>query len=212
MQKQFRSLALACCLVALLAVSAACGDDDDSTSPTSTVPVPTGTRASTSVSATETPATTGTPNATDEPFTGARDPVEGQAQGSGIPVLSDVRTGAHADYDRITFEFEGTERPHYRVEYITAPATGCASGEPALVGGAALLRVQFTPANAHNETGATTIPANELTPALTTLREAELICDFEADVQWAVGLSEEVDFRVIALDNPPRIAVDVAHP
>ncbi len=214
MPRSLRSIALVCLLSSSLAVFAACGDDDDSTSPTSTAPASTATTSSSTTPTATTSGTPETPAATNEPFAGARDPVEEQAQGSGIPfpVLTDVRAGAHADYDRITFEFEGTERPHYRVEYITAPATGCASGEPAQIGGTALLQVRFTPANAHNETGASTVDSNELITALTTLLEAESTCDFEADVIWVLGLASEVDFRVLELDSPPRIAVDVAHP
>jgi hypothetical protein len=204
----FATFALAV-VTSLAVLASACGDDgDDETSPTNT-PAATEEATPTAASATDLPATA---SATEEPFSGARDPVEGQAQGTGIPVLTDVRTGAHSAYDRITFEFEGDERPHYRVEYITPPASGCGSGEPATIAGTAVLRVQFQPADAHDEQGNSTVDANELTPALTTLQEAESICDFEADVQWALGLSEEVDFRVLELDSPPRLAVDVAHP
>ena len=211
MLRSLRSIALASLSIASLAFFAgACGDDsDEDASATSTLPAATATSSSTAI-----PGTPETPSATEEPFQGARDPVEAPAQGSGIPfpVLTDVRTGAHSDHDRITFEFEGSDRPHYRVEYITPPATGCASGEPATIAGSAILQVRFTPANAHNETGASTVDSNELIAALTSLLEAESTCDFEADVAWALGLSQEVDFRVLELGNPPRIAVDVAHP
>ena len=98
------------------------------------------------------------------------------------------------------------------MEYIIGPATGCGSGEPAQIAGTALLQVRFTPDNAHDEQGMSTIDANEFAPALTSLLEVEETCDFEADVVWILGLSEEVDFRVLELDNPPRVAVDVAHP
>lgn len=214
MLQRLRLIALAGGVIASLMFLAACGDGNDNASPTST---PVEATAESSSSATPSATTSGTPetpSATDEPFQGARDPVEAPAQGSGIPfpVLTDVRTGAHSDYDRITFEFDGNARPHYRVEYITAPATGCGSGEPAQIAGAALLQVRFTPANAHDDQGAPTIDSNELTPGLTTLQEAEETCDFEADVIWVLGLSQELDFRVLELDNPPRIAVDVAHP
>lgn len=213
--QRLRFIALAGGLVASLALLlTACGDGNDNASPTSTPPEATATSPTSTTPIATTSGTPETPSATDEPFQGARDPVEAPAQGSGIPfpVLTDVRTGAHSDYDRITFEFDGSLRPHYRVEYITPPATGCGSGEPATIAGAALLQVRFTPANAHDEQGALTIDATEVTPALTTLLEAEETCDFEADVQWALGLSQEVDFRVLELDNPPRIAVDVGHP
>ena len=216
MPRSRRSIALAGLLVASLAIFAvACGDDNDEDTPaTRTPPEVTATSPTSATPIATTSATPETPSATEEPFQGARDPVEAPAQGSGIPfpVLTDVRTGAHSDYDRITFEFEGNERPHYRVGYITPPATGCGSGEPAQIAGAALLQVRFTPANAHDDQGNSTIDANELTPALTTLQEAEETCDFEADVIWILGLSQEADFRVLELDSPPRIAVDVAHP
>ena len=166
----------------------------------------------TPTSVANTPSGTGTPAATEEPFQGGRDPVEGPARAQGAPLLTDVRTGEHTDYDRITFEFDGDARPAYRVEYITGPATGCGSGEPAQIAGVALLQVRFTPANAHDDQGAPTFGSTELTPGLPTLLEAEQTCDFEADVIWVLGLSQEVDFRVVELDNPPRVAVDIAHP
>ena len=78
--------------------------------------------------------------------------------------------------------------------------------------GNAFLQVHFTPVDAHNDQGQSTIGATDLTPGLTTLQEAALTCDFEAVDIWTLGLSQEVDFRVVELDNPPRIAVDVGHP
>ena len=201
-----RRLIVASALVLTAALSLlllACGGDeaDEDATPTPTTAA---------AEATATAPAEETPDAT--PFQGGRDPVEAPAQGQGIPVLTDVRTGEHEGYDRIAFEFDGNERPHYRVEYITGPATGCGSGEPAHIAGTALLQVRFTPANAHDDQGQPTFGSTELLPALTTLLEAEQTCDFEADVAWALGLSQEVDFRVIELDAPPRIAVDVAHP
>jgi len=196
---------LACCAFAL----AACGGGKKATSPTNT-PASTGTPAAT----TETPVTTGTPAATEEPFQGGRDPVE--VPGPTAPpvvILSDVRTGEHAGYDRITFEFDGAALPGYRVQYITqAEVVGCGSGEPVPVMGTAFLEVHFTPVDAHDDQGQSTIDSTDLTPGLTTLQEAVLTCDFEAVGNWVLGLSQGVDFRVIELDSPPRIAVDVAHP
>jgi hypothetical protein len=195
---------LGSCALAL----AACGGGKKTASPTATPSAPTATSYGTS-----TPATTGTPAATEQPFQGARDPVD--VPGPTAPpvvILSDVRTGAHADYDRVTFQFDGDALPAYRVQYITqADVVGCGSGEPVPVTGNAFLQVHFTPVDAHIGSQST-ISATDLTPGLTTLQEVTLTCDFEAVGNWALGLSQEVDFRVIELDNPPRIAVDVAHP
>ena len=187
-----------------LALAACGGGKKQTATPTSTAAAPTATPA----------AATGTPAATEEPFQGARDPID--VPGPTAPpvvVLSDVRAAAHAGYDRITFQFDGDARPAYRVQYITqAEVVGCGSGEPVPVTGNAFLQVHFTPVDAHNDQGQSTISATGLTPGLTTLQEATLTCDFEAVGYWVLGLSQEVDFRVLELDNPPRIAVDVAHP
>ncbi len=200
-------LILGSCVLAL----AACGGGKKTASPTATTSAPTATSH-----ATTTLAGTGTPAATEQPFRGARDPVD--VPGPTAPpvvVLSDVRAAAHADYDRITFQFDGNARPAYRVQYITqAEVVGCGSGAtpaPPLTGNT-FLQVHFTPVDAHNDQGQSTVGATDLTPGLTTLQEARLTCDFEAVGNWVLGLSQKVDFRVIELDNPPRIAVDVAHP
>jgi hypothetical protein len=42
--------------------------------------------------------------------------------------------------------------------------------------------------------------------------EAELTGDFEAVLTWALGVNQEADFRVLTLDGPPRLVVDVGHP
>jgi hypothetical protein len=121
-----------------------------------------------------------------------------------------VRTAGHEGFDRIVFEFSDA-LPGYRVEYVDE-AIGCASGEAVDVDGAALLQVRLVPAQAHNEAGNTTIPATQLRPTLTAIGHAVLTCDFEAEVTWVIGLSEELDFRVVDLEDPFRVVVDVAQP
>ena len=193
----------------VLALAACGGGKKQNATPTNTPPPATATTSSAN-----TPAANETPAATEEPFQGGRDPVE--VPGPAAPpvvLLSDVRAAEHTGYDRITFEFDGDARPAYRVQYVTqAEVVGCGSGEPVPVTGNAFLQVHFTPVDAHNDQGQSTIGATDLTPGLTTLQEATLTCDFEAVGNWVLGLSQEVDFRVVELDNPPRIAVDVGHP
>ena len=153
---------------------------------------------------------------TPEPaFEGGRDPVERSSalpgDASDIARLVDVRTGRHEGFDRVVFEFTGT-LPGYRVEYTTAPATGCGSGLAAEIAGAALLQVRMAPAAAHNDDGASTFGPQELTPGLPAILEIESTCDFEAILTWVVGLSEAADFSVTDLVEPLRVVVDVAHP
>lgn len=199
------SAVLAPLAIAALLTMSACNDDDDNGSgATATAPQATAAATSATTTAPETPA-----EGTDVPFAGARDPVEvtGTSQG----VLAEVRTGEHSDFDRITFEFQGDTLPGYRVEYITA-ATTCGSGETVDVTGAAMLHVRFFPAAAHNEAGNPTGTATDLTPGLPAIQQATQICDFEGVVSWVVGVTAEADFRVTPLSDPPRLAVDVAHP
>jgi hypothetical protein len=123
----------------------------------------------------------------------------------------DVRAAGHDGYDRIAFEFTGAP-PGYRVQYVTDP-TQCGSGEPiAVPAGYAALEVKFQPADAHDESGQGTAPDTAINPGLPAISAAEQSCDFEADVTWVVLLTEEVDFRVIPLTDPYRLAVDVAQP
>ncbi len=198
---------------ALVAILAACGGGKTKPSPTATRPA---TSAPSTAAATSSPGTTTTaPTPSPTPFVGGRDPVEGSlGTGSATPSpgrLVDVRSAAQNGYDRITFEFTGAP-PNYRVEYVTSPMQ-CGSGaDIPLTAGQAALQVKFTPADAHDEQGAPTAPDAAINPGLPSIVAAQRSCDFEADVTWVVILTEQVDFRVIALSDPYRLAVDVAQP
>jgi hypothetical protein len=129
-------------------------------------------------------------------------------------ILVNVRIARHIDYDRITFEFRDDGRPPYRVEYVQPPIIADASGEEVDIGGEAFLRLRMEPAAAHDPiSGAQTyLGTRELRSDLPSLVEAEQTGDFEGVLQWVLGVTEETDFRVVALDDPFRIAVDVKHP
>jgi hypothetical protein len=73
------------------------------------------------------------------------------------------------------------------------------------------LIVRLQPANAHTEAGVATVQNRQQNPSLPILKELKLICDFEADVQWILGLSSPNRYRVLELTNPARLVVDVAH-
>lgn len=158
-------------------------------------------------------ATATIPEPTSTPvFEGGRDPVEGPGVSeSGFPRLVDVRTGRHEGFDRVVFEFDGA-RPGYRVEYVSQPIIQCGSGFDIDVAGGAFLQVLMELAAAHNDAGTPTFGPQELIPGLPSILEVQSTCDFEGQVTWVLGLTEEVDFLVIELTGPFRIVVDVAHP
>ena len=176
--------------------AAGCGDDDE--------PSPSATPARSPASPTA------------EPFSGGRDPVEETPSGSpplGGALLVDVRTGEQAGFDRITFEFEGG-LPGYLVEYVEPPIIADPSGLEVEIEGSAFIHIRMEPAAAHDpNTGDETYAGPlELKPALPSLLEAERTGDFEAVLNWVLGLSEEADFRVTTLQEPPRLVIDIGHP
>ena len=213
---------LALTIVAILFV--ACGDDDDG----GDTPAPTAS-ATTSAAATSPavpasvtpepsscPAPSTAPSASPEPtavFEGGRDPVE--EEGPAVPpvaILYDVRTGCHDTYDRIVFDFSDNQ-PGYRVEYVEPPISQDGSGEPLDIAGEAFLYVRFYVAQAHDDAGNSTYTGpREITPDLEAISEMEMAGDFEGYVTWGIGLPEELDFRVTALEDPYRVVIDIAHP
>ncbi len=65
--------------------------------------------------------------------------------------------------------------------------------------------------NAHTESGQLTLPSNTVPGPGKSILEAESICDFEAVVEWAVGVDGEKPFTMTLLQGPNRVVIDVAH-
>lgn len=129
--------------------------------------------------------------------------------GRSTGILQSVRTGRHADYDRIVFEFSD-HLPEYTIRYVQDPVA-CGSGAPVDPGGAAGLEVDLRPAAAHDDEGNATIAERTIRPGLPALRTARITCDFEAVVTWVLGIDRRAPVRTLELDSPPRLVVDVRH-
>jgi hypothetical protein len=128
-------------------------------------------------------------------------------------LLVDVRVGGHPEdggFDRIVFEFEDGQRPSGVVAYKDETAQ-CGSGAPVDPEGSHILTVHFDFTNAHTEAGQLSIPSTSLIGPGTSILAAEGTCDFEAVVEWAVGVDGEQPFTVTLLEGPLRVVVDVAH-
>ena len=126
-------------------------------------------------------------------------------------ILRDVRTATHAEFDRVVFAFDGSDLPGYHIEYVDRPVVQCGSGDPVPVAGDAWLAVRIEPANAHegDTTMVATIRDRNRTLTLPNLRQLVLTCDFEAQVEWVLGLRSPNRYRVLELTNPTRLVVDV---
>jgi hypothetical protein len=95
------------------------------------------------------------------------------------------------------------------VEYVDRPVRQCGSGEPVPLSGDAWLEVRLEPARAHTEEGRATIAERRRTTAMPIALEMVQTCDFEAVVIWVLAASSPEAFRVIRLENPPRVVVDI---
>jgi hypothetical protein len=124
-------------------------------------------------------------------------------------VLRGVRVGRHQGFERIVFEMAGDTLPGYRITYVDPPVVACGSGRQVSLTGKAVLLVRLEPAQAHDDAGHPTIEERRRKPGFATLREMALTCDFEGQVQWALGLDRRVPFRVLKLEDPARLVLDL---
>lgn len=111
----------------------------------------------------------------------------------------------------MVFEF-GEGVPGYHLEYIDHPVRACGSGDVVPMSGEGWLQVRLSPAHAHDEGGKPTLfpPGREV--GLPNLREFERTCDFEAVTTYVLAMNSPTPFRILTLDDPPRLVVDVLHP
>jgi hypothetical protein len=136
---------------------------------------------------------------------------EKKRAGAEPALLRVVRTGKHESFDRVVFEFEGSAIPGYHIEYVDKPVRDCGQGAVVPISGDGFLLIRMQPSNAHTEAGVPSVTARQQSPKLPILKELKLICDFEADVQWILGVSSPNRYRVLELTNPARLVVDIAH-
>lgn len=124
-------------------------------------------------------------------------------------VLRDVRLGDHEGFQRVVFDFGEDPVPGYHLEYVDKPVRQCGSGHVVEVAGDGWLRVRFTPADAHTPEGEPTVVERDRRFATGNVRQLVLLCDFEAQVEWVVGVGSPNRYRVIELSSPNRLVVDV---
>ena len=146
-----------------------------------------------------------------EDFEGTAGIVAKPKDGIAPVTLRDVRTARHLNFDRVVFEFTGDTLPGFHVEYIDRPIRQCGSGNVVNIAGDGWLRVRLTPAQAHTDAGEATVKDRRRVLGYPVLKELESICDFEADVEWVLGLSSPNRYRVLELSSPARLVVDVKH-
>jgi hypothetical protein len=131
-----------------------------------------------------------------------------------LPVTSnynDVRIGAHDGYDRVVFEFiEGT--PELTLDRDEPPFHQDGSGFEIAVDGSSFLRLTMRGATKLQADGTNSYegPTN-FQPGLSQLVHLIEGGDFEAQSTWYFGLNAEACVRLMLLEGPDRIVIDIQH-
>ncbi|HEX8360569.1 MAG TPA: hypothetical protein VF613_10690 [Longimicrobium sp.] len=134
---------------------------------------------------------------------------QGGREGGGTSTLREMRVGNNAGFDRLVLDFGDDPVPPYQVEYVDSPVRACGSGDPVAVAGQGFLVVRMRSAQAHDGAGRATIQQRQIVPRTPVLREVEIICDFEAQVEIVMGVQSPNPYRVLVVPSPNRLIVDV---
>lgn len=124
--------------------------------------------------------------------------------------LRQIRTGAHDDFDRVVFDFEGDVVPGFRVEYVDKLTRKCGSDELKVLGGTWLL-VRLTPAQARNEAGRTTVGGVEFDEDLKIVKHVRQVCDADGQIEWLIEVNERKAYRAEPMPGPARVVIDIKH-
>ena len=126
------------------------------------------------------------------------------------PVVTAIRVGHHAGYDRVVIQLKG-RTPGFDVKYVTSLHADPSDAVVNLLGPASLQFV-VTPAAGFTSSGHSTLTTPERTKwRLDEVRETAVIGDFEGVFTVGVGLARRAPFRVLTMQNPTRIVVDIRH-
>ena len=130
---------------------------------------------------------------------------------AGVPaaLLRSVTAVAARGYDRVSFVLASDTPPGYRVQYAAGPVRSCGSGDVVSVAGSERLVMHLAPARAHDDQGNPLPRERDLMLGLQSVREAKLVCDFEGQVEWVLGIATAAPYRVTELTAPARLLLDV---
>lgn len=197
-------------------VLTACGDATPSPSPTGAPDTPS--------PAATTPAATHSPGPTAGPTTRPTTAPTGDAGADftcDLPIVAagsapianivDVRVGTHDGYDRLVIEFEQGS-PDVTLDRASPPFTEDGSGLPVEVEGESFVGLVMRHGTKQTDTGTSSYDGRtEFATGFAMLVHAVEAGDFERQSTWILGLAAEACVRVLLLDDPPRLAIDVEH-
>lgn len=138
------------------------------------------------------------------PWRGGTEPVTVQRDLQIPNVLEDYHTSARNGFDRVEFEFGRRALPGYTVRFVQDAGTLCGLPQPSEVAGTRFIRVTFQPTDSN-------VSDPWQTRNFRNLRGIRQTCARGDKVEFVIGLREREQFRVLELQNPPRVVIDVRH-
>ena len=123
-----------------------------------------------------------------------------------VATISDVKTGTHPGYDRITITFNNGAPANFEVRaQSNAKFTMGASGQSVTLLGDSGLLVVIRGADEHTSYSGPT----DFKTGYSKLREARQVEDFEGVVQVGLGVNGAACYRAFYLGSPARLVIDV---
>ncbi|GAB3085506.1 hypothetical protein GCM10027157_18040 [Corynebacterium aquatimens] len=121
---------------------------------------------------------------------------------------TDIRVGSHAGYDRVVFEFEGTGTPEFHAGYTDQPLQQ-ASGYPVEVPGSAALELMIHGTSLDMSMDAKYGMKKDWGLTSGSITSVVGGGTFEADGQYFIGVDSTRPYKVMVLENPTRLVVDI---
>jgi hypothetical protein len=134
-------------------------------------------------------------------------------KGTPDPRLIDVRWAQREGFTRVVFDFGGDSgTPMYQVGYAPGPFFNI-PGDPVPVAGSHFLHVIAFPGMRFDLSGADIVQTYNGPLVIdinsNSVVQVVFIEDFEANMEWVIGVNNEKPFHVFTLENPTRLVVDI---
>lgn len=137
----------------------------------------------------------------------------GQAQRTIESVL--LLSGEGFDRFLVTFRSDAPSFPGYTLDYIDGPAQDCAA-DPSESSfdssGEYYLQLTLSAVRGHEDDGTNTSGPREIRGGSQHVMAAHKTCDFEGTVEWVFDLSDRHAYRILELQGPSRLLIDIQHP
>lgn len=134
-----------------------------------------------------------------------------QAGHGGIAIAHNLRVAGHSGFDRVVIDYHG-KRPSANVRFVQK-LFQCGSGNRVSMPGDRIVAIKLEPAQINRPSGSIAYQGPGLRSTtnydLKSVRGIRLVCAFEGQVVFGVGVRDNVDVvRTGFLSDPKRFYVD----